>query len=150
MDQRRKVGGGWTFESCEWPLHWGSCQNNFRGQVTTFCRDGLSWTERVGLVLVARKQCKKIPLKMWFFWTYWNKTKILPLKPNLSFIYLFWSKILLLSITASKIHIYRVSKYRLPFLYHLLLNDVIEYFWKLNLVLILTHETIIWNHLEVK
>ena len=38
---------------------------------------------------------------------------------------------------------YRVYKYRLPFSYPLLLNDVIEYFTKLNLVLILTHETII-------
>ena len=44
---------------------------------------------------------------------------------------------------------YRVYKYRLPFSYPLLLNDVIEYFTKLNLVLILTHETIIWNHFEL-
>ena len=39
--------------------------------------------------------------------------------------------------------IYRVYKYRLPFSYPLLLNDVMEYFTKLNVVLILTHETII-------
>ena len=38
---------------------------------------------------------------------------------------------------------YRVIKYRLPFLYPLLFNDVVEYFLKLNLVLNLTHETII-------
>ena len=52
-------------------------------------------------------------------------------------------------LTSQSLTSYRVSKYRLPFLFPLLFNDVFEYFFKINLVLILTHETITWKHLEV-